>query len=72
MGFSEHNRGNVSSLIGGKTLKFRHGDIFHLVLSEYYNQISDFSDVITSVFDRPVKKTQVLDVCASTVLGTET
>ena len=45
MGSSEHNRGIMLSLIDGKMLNL-HGGIFHLNLSEYYNQISDFTNQI--------------------------
>ena len=36
----------MSSLTGGKNANFRHGGIFHLDLSEYYNKISDFTNQI--------------------------
>ena len=49
---SEQNRGNILSLTGGKicsawrhfSKSVRHGGIFHLDLSEYYNQTSDFTN----------------------------
>ena len=38
---------NISSLTGGKNnSKFQHGNIFHLVLSEYFNQTTDFTNLI--------------------------
>ena len=40
---SEQNRGNISSLTGGKMLNFGM-EAFHLDLSEYYNQTSDFTN----------------------------
>ena len=46
MGSSEHNRSNISSLIGGKMLNFSIWAFFYLNLSEYYKQISNFTNQI--------------------------
>ena len=41
MGSSEHNRGNMSLITDWwQNTKIPHGGIFHLNLSEYYNQIT--------------------------------
>ena len=44
MGSSEHNRSNISSLIGGKMLNLSMEVFFYLAFSEYYNQISNFTN----------------------------
>ena len=46
MGLSEHNRGIISSLIEGKMLNFGMEIFFYLILSEYYNQVSDIKTQI--------------------------
>ena len=49
MGSSEHNCGNMSSLIGGKILNFGLEPFFILFFFsffEYYNQFGDFTNQI--------------------------